>query len=686
MNKMVWALTLAGFASMAQAGAPTVFELGEVVVAGQRLDALNTLSVDHKAIERTGAQTVADTAKPLAGVFYERTGMRGEENILVRGFDSRRVPVFIDGIPVYIPYDGTMDLGRFDTGSLSRLDIDKGAASVLYGPNTLGGAVNLITQKPSEPFEAAVHYGYRTGKDAGTSGHDVDITLGTRQELYYAQLNAGHRHLSGMQLSNKFIASPDYQKKEDGGRAENSRVSDTYASVKVALTPNATDEYAVVASTQRADKEQPLYTGTDDNKQSARQWHWPKWDKNSIYFLSHTEIADNEYVDSRIFFDSFDNTLEGRNGKGTHVFDTDYEDYSWGASMEYGRDLTADNTIKASVLFKRDVHTEKGARYDKKTGAFDYNKPKETDIDQTYSIALEDTHRFNDATRIVLGASYNFQDARQGEKYMTPKGKPAYMQHYDVSDEHAVNYQARLIHNLTEQDEISASYAHQTRFATMKERFSETLKEPKNIPNPDLKPETVDHFEINWTHAVNDKFDASAAIFYSQVRDAIENVKFNFRNNPENPNKPLYDVQNRNNGKEVFKGVELAVSARPLDTLSMGASYSFIKAENRTDKAYRLTDLPRHKLFGWAEWEFMPKTSIYVSELLASHRYSQSGMSRNKVRVAGFGVTDVKLRYAFNDNFGADIGVNNVFDKDYAFREGFAQEGRVFVTNLRYRF
>ena len=46
-------------------------------------------------------------------MFVEHGGARNEYNLLVRGFNARRVPVFMDGIPVYVPYDGEMDLGRF---------------------------------------------------------------------------------------------------------------------------------------------------------------------------------------------------------------------------------------------------------------------------------------------------------------------------------------------------------------------------------------------------------------------------------------------------------------------------------------------------------------------------------------------------------------------------------------------
>ena len=59
--------------------------------------------------------------------------------ISVRGFDSRQVPLFIDGIPVYVPYDGYVDFNRFSTADLAAIQVAKGFSSMAYGPNTLGG-------------------------------------------------------------------------------------------------------------------------------------------------------------------------------------------------------------------------------------------------------------------------------------------------------------------------------------------------------------------------------------------------------------------------------------------------------------------------------------------------------------------------------------------------------------------
>ena len=47
-----------------------------------------------------------------------------------------------------MPYDGYVDPGRFTTFDLAEVNVTKGYTSLLYGPNAMGGAINLISRKP----------------------------------------------------------------------------------------------------------------------------------------------------------------------------------------------------------------------------------------------------------------------------------------------------------------------------------------------------------------------------------------------------------------------------------------------------------------------------------------------------------------------------------------------------------
>ena len=196
-----------------------VFTLGKVEVVGnlgglQKSDA-NVAIIDEEQMQKDNIKRLSEVAYSTPGVYVDKKGPRAEQNFQVRGFDSRRVPLFIDGIPVYVPYDGNSDFGRFTTFDLSRIDISKGSSSVLYGPNTMGGAINLITKRPTKELEGSIGYGFETGKNAKTYGNNVDFSIGTKQELFYAQASGSFMEDAGQQLSHKF--TKDANGNEEGG-------------------------------------------------------------------------------------------------------------------------------------------------------------------------------------------------------------------------------------------------------------------------------------------------------------------------------------------------------------------------------------------------------------------------------------------------------------------------------------
>ena len=76
----------------------------------------NILGTD--TIQSLDKQDVAHALSVMPGVVLQKSGGRNELQVKVRGFDGRQVPVFFDGVPIYVPYDGNLDLGRFLTSDI----------------------------------------------------------------------------------------------------------------------------------------------------------------------------------------------------------------------------------------------------------------------------------------------------------------------------------------------------------------------------------------------------------------------------------------------------------------------------------------------------------------------------------------------------------------------------------------
>ena len=664
-----------------------VFQLGEVEIIankdGSKSSDNNVAVITQEDMQRNEVKRLSEVAQMTPGVYVDKKGPRAEQNFYVRGFDARRVPLFIDGIPVYIPYDGNVDFGRFTTFDLSRIDISKGSSSVLYGMNTMGGAINLITKKPTKELEGSIGYGFETGKNAKTYGNNVDFNIGSKQELFYVQAGGSYMEDMGQQLSHKFTT--DVNKNEDGGRRENSVQRDKKFNIKFGFTPNDTDEYAISYINQKGEKEQPYYAGRYlGYNQASRYWDWPKWDRESLYFLSHTDFG-AVYLNTKIFHDTFKNTLHSFSNKEKTIWELDksnkissnsrsnYKDTAYGFGVEVGGDIGDNDTLKFATNYKHDKH--KGAKY---------QEPEELMKDKSYSFGLENTYRFSDMTRLIVGASYDVRDgisAKAWATYPIPNTNNTVqrMENYDTSKEHAFNYQAAIKHSFDGKDELSVSFAKKTYFPSMKERYSTRFN--RYVSNPYLKPEIANHYELGYQRNFSDALRIETALFYSKVKDAIGDI-----------NTGLYAGTGRrrtelkksvNIEKAEYKGFELGATYFATSNLELGGNYTYMSAKYKNTDDSRVYDIPKHKGFAYVDFKFMPKFSVYMSQELVSSRWSSS----DKVtKLGGFGVTNLKFTYKPTENLSIDAGVSNLFDRNYEYREGYPEEGRVFFSNVRYKF
>ena len=171
--------------------------LDEIVVTAQKREqSLNDLGLsvtafDGDTIRELGVVQVQDLAAHTPGLIYNEAGALGVPVYTIRGvgFDdysvasNSTVGVYAD--EVALPYP-VMTRGQlFDT---ERVEVLKGPQGDLYGRNTTGGAINFVSNKPTETFEAGLTGGigrYSTvGIDGFVSGPLGDTTRGRLSATY----------------------------------------------------------------------------------------------------------------------------------------------------------------------------------------------------------------------------------------------------------------------------------------------------------------------------------------------------------------------------------------------------------------------------------------------------------------------------------------------------------------------
>lgn len=131
-----------------------------VVVASKTPRALSTVPAQVSVIDAAEirAQMVEDLDGLLRyepGLELENSGTRfGATSINIRGIGGNRVAIEVDGIPVRDRFvvGSFSDAGRasIETDRIKRVEVLHGPASVMYGSNALGGIVSITSWDPDD--------------------------------------------------------------------------------------------------------------------------------------------------------------------------------------------------------------------------------------------------------------------------------------------------------------------------------------------------------------------------------------------------------------------------------------------------------------------------------------------------------------------------------------------------------
>ena len=142
-------------------------------------------------------------------------------------------------------------------------------------------------------------------------------------------------------------------------------------------------------------------------------------------------------------------------------------------------------------------------------------------------------------------------------------------------------------------------------------------------------------------------------------------------------------IQNQNSGRVDYTGLDAGVKGKVFDMLDVGLSYGLIHADVKRSDIGKITDLPTQTLTAWMTLKPWDPLSITLSEEARSSSYSNSDGSQ---KAAGFAITHLRADYTIGHGFSVNASVNNLFDTQYVYSEGFIEEGRNYWAGIEYQF
>ena len=661
--------------------------------------------VDRQAVNAAAALDY------LPGVAINHiSGGRNEAAMYVRGFSTKgQISFYIDGIPVSMPYDGTIDFNRFLASDIAEIQVAKGFSSPLLGANAMGGSINMVTRQPQKKYQGDVLMGTGSGDILLSS-----VNLGTRWQKFYFQGNFDWLQTNFFPLSGNFSLNayqPTYKR-------DNSDTHDAKYSSRIGWSPKGEDQYVFSYINQKAEKGVPFYAGANPAYpfKSSDYRRWPYWNKTAYYLITNTELDDSNSIKFRAYYDQFKNSMDFYDDATFSTMNSSssnhsgYNESSAGGSTEFTtRDLQR-NVISASFSFRDDKHKEI-LEYP----ALSLVAPQVFDRVQTLSIGVQDVINISSRLRATVGFSADTIIGLQVQKLNSKntglepfkcKEAPNNTSDFSLCAPSGWNYnpQASLSYSLTPMDTFFVTFSDRGRFPLLKDTYSYRLG--MGIANPELKSEHNTSWDFGYSHAFYSRTTLQVEYFRNRLRDAIASIYVVDSASLCSKNTGIYKgycLQNVNASKGTYQGAEFSIRSTPVSRLTLDVNYSYLNRTLTYDfantdisqvltSALVLPTYPKNKIIFNATMR-LPREVLAIANYryeggitLQDGSYSPKTSPLNLPFGTSYGTVDLGTLVPVHAGFSVQAGVRNLLDRDYYYTAGYPEPGRNWYFNLRYQF
>ena len=180
-----------------------------------------TQNITNEKISDYNYQTMSELFRNIGGVDVQTAHDNGRNaNFSIRGSSdykpggyNNRVLVLLDGFQISMPYSGSIDWNAMPLDFLDRVEVVKGPVSSLYGQNSMGGIINLVTKNYSDEFyNAKATVGSYDSRDLNLTMSNITDNISYTALLQHKKGN-GHRFNAQYEQNNFYTKI--FNKKQD---------------------------------------------------------------------------------------------------------------------------------------------------------------------------------------------------------------------------------------------------------------------------------------------------------------------------------------------------------------------------------------------------------------------------------------------------------------------------------------
>lgn len=611
----LWLATSVAIAAASPVFAQTNSTFEPVVVTATRTEQpitevlADVTVIDRDTLSRAGQTSLRELLAQQPGVQMSSNGSyRSNTNVFLRGASATQTILLVDGVRVGSATNGGLSLETIPLESIERIEILRGAASALYGPDAVGGVIQIITRQAGTP-RRSVSVG------VGTDGQRLGAAhFGGKTGIFGYSLGFSHERGAGIDAKTPAASglNPDEDRFETSS-LNFSLVADVHTNHQLKFQSlYSQGRYGFDATPSP----NPLGLNSMNSEaianpevnQSSLQWvgKWtPRW-KSTVLFGQSDDKSVNE----------FRRLSDGADG-GVARFNTKRDQYSWQNDISFGSDvLTVLAEQRTEEVDSTTNYPVKGRTIDGVMASYALNREQwdalgvlrsdeNSQFGRFNNYALSAGYKLNSQWRLVGSAGSSFQAPTFNQLYFPGFGNPELQPQRSRSKELGVKYAAHalaasaVVYENRVQGFITPSTNVQSARATLRgatfavDRQFETLLVKASYDYTDPRTEPDDKRIVRIARHVfnlNLSRETGPWQYYGELKLASDREDRAIRFSDPNIELGGYGLLNAGVSRKVNQ--ELSVSAR---------------LNNITDKTYSLANgftTPGRNLFVSANWSF----------------------------------------------------------------------------------
>ena len=600
-----------------------------------------TQIIDNKKLLNKNSASISGLLKSIYGFDLQMAHAHGRNvNISIRGSSdykpggyNNRVLLLIDGFPVSIPNSGAPDWNAIPLENIDRIEIVRGPASSLYGHNSMGGVINMVTKSN---FSKKI-FSY----DAGIGSFNNSIfNLNYSQELKNVQVftSAGYNYSSGHRF--------------------NANHNSIRGSLKLKSDSNNQRNWSLSGIITKSNNGQPGFIYPDNPglisyRQSERV-------SSYIQLFYSFPVFDNGYLSSSIGINHFNTTYNDRDDTPIDKIQgqTTYNDQMLLLRNEYQYFFDDKSILTIGAEFGND-----------QSKADVINSIYKQPIQQTIAAFSQLKKNINTLLKMDIGIRYDYRWVQGGKNYpkkmfqaFSPKFNVYFQSTPDKQYHMSLNrgFRAPSISELFLEHE--SSYGLQFR------------------GNSGLQPEYLTAAEIGFKNHNNQNHTWFTNIFYNYYRDMIDFVY-------------SIPVESLNRTNVDAYGVEIGgTHDLPFDIANLEFSYSYLDMKDLKNPDMPILYRSKHTVKGSIikpivkdinfSLSFNYKSVQQYEDFLSDDHPVIDNIFRFPIKkIPDTILFDLEVSKSFT-NYKITGKVRNIFDKKYVLIQHYPMPGRTWQINF----